>query len=83
MPDQRPCKALFCRGGGVAHSWEKVASLIEPGKLATLGKRGANQRVQKCVAQLAEARAVALAGMKGEAAALTAEAMVRGLKSEV
>jgi hypothetical protein len=51
--------------------------------------------VQKYVAHLVEARAagfapekvagraVALAGMKGEAATLTAEAMVRGLKSEV
>ncbi len=32
-----------------------VASLIEPEKLATLRERGANPRVQKYVAQLAEA----------------------------
>lgn len=70
---------------------ERIASLIEPAKLATLGKRAANPRVQKYVAQLAEAwregidttsvvhKAVAEAGMKGEAAKLTGEAMVRNL----
>jgi hypothetical protein len=69
----------------------KLAPLIDPAKLATLGERGANPRVQKYVAQLAEARqvsfapsnvvvqAVALAGMKGAAAQLTAEAMLRNL----
>ncbi|MGO8927308.1 MAG: hypothetical protein ACLQU3_10505 [Limisphaerales bacterium] len=34
----------------------RVAPLIDPAKLATLGKRGANQRVQKAVYWLAEAR---------------------------
>lgn len=70
---------------------ERIASLIEPAKLATLGKRGANPRVQKYVAQLAEAQlerlnvtnivadAVGKAGMTGEAAALTREAMLRNL----
>lgn len=69
----------------------KIAPLIDPTKLATLAERGANPRVQKYVAQLAEAQkkgiqagnvvtqAVALAGMKGEAAKLTAEAMLRNL----
>src|SRR5688500_7379665 len=33
-----------------------IASLIAPAKLATLGKRGANRRIQKCVYWLAEAR---------------------------
>lgn len=70
---------------------ERIASLINPEKLATLGKRGANPRVQKYVAQLAEANserwnvtnivadAVEKAGMRGEAAALTREAMLRNL----
>jgi len=34
----------------------KIAPLIDPAKLATLGKRGANSRVQKCVYWLEEAR---------------------------
>ncbi len=70
---------------------KRVAALIDPAKLATLGERGANPRVQKYVAQLAAARlagceasnvvvrAVALAGMKGDAAKLTQEAMLRNL----
>ena len=70
---------------------QRIAPLIDPAKLATLGERGANPRVQKYVAQLAEAhragsevsnvvsRAVTLVGMKGEAAKLTAEAMLRNL----
>jgi hypothetical protein len=69
----------------------RISSLIEPAKLATLGKRGANPRVQKYVAQLAEARlggidptnvvnlALVKAGMKGEAAKLTGDAMLRNL----
>ena len=79
---------LTVRAGDYA---SRVAPLIDPAKLATLGERGANPRVQKYVAQLAEAQkkhvpvsrvvaqAVALAGMKGEAAKLTAEAMLRNL----
>lgn len=70
---------------------KRVAPLIDPAKLATLKERGANPRVQKYVAQLAEARragieasnvasrAATLAGMKGEAAKLTSEAMLRNL----
>jgi hypothetical protein len=70
---------------------EEISNLINPKKLAKLEARGANPRVQKYVAHLAEAKAaglapakvaaesVALAGMKGEAAKLTAEAMVRNL----
>jgi hypothetical protein len=69
----------------------KVSNLIDPAKLATLGERGANPRVEKYVALLAEAkahgaapkkvasRAAALVGMKGQAATLTAAAMVRNL----
>jgi hypothetical protein len=68
-----------------------ISSLVDPAKLATLGPRGANPRVEKYVALLAEAkahgvapkkaatRAVALVGMKGNAGKLTAEAMVRNL----
>jgi hypothetical protein len=70
---------------------ERVASLIDPRKLATLAERGANPRVQKYVAQLWEAqragddpakvatKAVALTGMRGDAARLTVEAMLRNL----
>lgn len=73
-------------------SAERVASLIDPGKLATLAERGANPRVQKYVAQLYEAQlagddpariatqAVALTGMRGEAARLTVGAMLRNLR---
>ena len=35
---------------------KRIAPLIDPAKLATLGKRGANQRVQKAVYWLEEAR---------------------------
>jgi len=62
---------------------KRIAPLNDPAKLATLGKRGANQRVQKAVCWLAEAReagqkpdkvmdaALGLAGVKnGPAAAL-------------
>jgi hypothetical protein len=71
---------------------QKIAALIDPGKLSTLAPRGANPRVQKYVAQLFEAQqagmdpvkcaaeAAALAGMKGDAAQLTVEAMLRNLK---
>ncbi len=70
----------------------KVAGLVDPAKLATLGERGANPRVQKYVALLAEAKAagakpekvaaevVKITGMKGEASKLTARQMVRNLK---
>jgi hypothetical protein len=70
---------------------QQVASLIDPAKLATLAARGANPRVQRYVAQLHAARlaghdpaqvavdAVALTGMKDDAARLTAEAMLRNL----
>jgi hypothetical protein len=70
----------------------KAASLVDPAKLATLGPRGANSRVEKYVALLAEAKAdkaspkkvaakaVSLVGMKGKATSLTAAAMVRNLK---
>src|ERR1035437_5332456 len=71
---------------------QHIASLIDPAKLATLGKRGANQRVQKTVYWLAEAReagqrpdkvmdaALGLAGVKnGPAAALTKAALLRNL----
>lgn len=69
---------------------DRIADLISPAKLATLGARGANPRVQKAVAQLEAARqdgqkiekvaakAVAVAGYTNKAAAkLTAAALVR------
>ena len=70
---------------------QRVASLIDPAKLATLAVRGANPRVQKYVAQLAEAQqagfdpalvaaeAVAHVGRTGAAARLTIAAMLRNL----
>ena len=71
---------------------QHIASLIDPAKLATLGKRGANQRVEKAVYWLAEAReagqkpdkvmdaTLGLAGVKnGPAAALTKAALLRNL----
>jgi hypothetical protein len=70
---------------------KQIASLIDPAKLATLGERGANPRVQKTVYWLTMARkegqktanvldrAVAVAGYKGNAAKLTKEALLRNL----
>ncbi|MCX6925211.1 MAG: hypothetical protein NT154_18670 [Verrucomicrobia bacterium] len=71
---------------------QHIASLIDPAKLATLGERGANPRVQKAVYWLATARkdgekpakvldrAVALAGYKKAASAkLTKNALLRNL----
>jgi hypothetical protein len=71
---------------------KRIAPLIDPAKLATLGKRGANQRVQKAVYWLAEARkagqksdkvmdaALGLAGVRnGPAASLTKAALLRNL----
>lgn len=67
----------------------RIASLIHPAKLASLGERAANPRVQKYVAILEEAQragkdpavvaseAVAIAGLRGELARLTTEAMLR------
>jgi len=79
-----------CRPGRLRQAHR--APLIDPAKLATLGKRGANQRVQKAVYWLAEARAtgqkpnkvidaaLGLAGVKnGPAAALTKAALLRNL----
>src|ERR1039458_5889477 len=69
---------------------KRIAPLIDPAKLATLGKRGANQRVEKAVYWLAgEAgqkpdkvmeAALGLAGVRnGPAAALTKAALLRNL----
>jgi len=69
----------------------KLAPLLDPTKLATLGKRGANPRVQKAVAILADSKAdganpakvarlaVERTGYKGDAAKLTADALLRNL----
>jgi hypothetical protein len=71
---------------------KRIAPLIDPAKLSTLGKRGANQRVEKAVYWLVAARAAGqkpdkvmdaaldLAGVKnGPAAALTKAALLRNL----
>ena len=69
----------------------RIASLIDRSKLATLGQRAANPRVQKAVYWLAMARAegqqpvvvldraVAQAGYKGLAATLTRDTLLRNL----
>jgi hypothetical protein len=83
--------AVACLAGNFDRFATDISSLIDPAKLATLDARGANPRVEKYVALLAEAKtdgvapkkvaakAVALVGMKGKAGRLTAEAMVRNL----
>jgi len=53
--------ALAASAADTAAYANRVAPLIDPAKLATLGKRGANPRVQKYVAQLAEARQAGIA----------------------
>lgn len=47
---------FFASAESLAVYSQSVAHLIEPAKLATLGKRGANPRVQKAVALLETAR---------------------------
>ena len=78
-------------GTDLATYAEKISSLIDPAKLATLGERQANPRVEKYVALLAEAKADGLApgrvahlaltlvGMKGAAAKVTQDAMIRNV----
>lgn len=84
--------SLCCRAGEVIDYTAKLSPLIDPQKLATLGKRGANPRVQKYVCWLAEAErtgrtpelvasnAAQAVGMRGEAAGLTVAAMTRNLR---
>ncbi len=69
-----------------------IAPLLDPARLALLGPRGANPRLQKCVYWLEEARrqkakpdrvldrALAEVGVKGAAAELTKEALLRNWK---
>ena len=83
--------ALATQAADVETFARRIAPLIDPVKLSTLKARGANPRVQKYVAALAEAqaaglqtsevaaRAVRLAGYQGAAATLTAGAMTRNL----
>jgi len=85
------CGAVVGVAGEPERFATNISSLIDPAKLATLGSRAANPRVEKYVALLAEAKAigiapnkvaahaVVLAGMKGKAGKLTVEAMVRNL----
>ena len=82
--------ALGLAAAPTDHSSE-IASLINPAKLATLGERGANPRVEKAVYWLALARsegarparvldrAVAMAGYRDNAAKLTKDSLLRNL----
>ncbi len=85
------CLQVLGASGPVDYA-DHLASLIDPAKLATLGPRGANPRVQKAVYWLAQARregqkpaqvldrAVARAGLTNALAAkLTKEALLRNL----
>ena len=53
---------------------DKLASLLDPAKLATLGKRGVNTRIQKAIAILVEAQSEKL-----DAGELTKAALLRNL----
>ena len=80
---------MAATGSHAADFSKSIAALIAPEKLATLGPRGANSRVQKAVAQLEAARAaglkvekvaadaVAVAGYRNAAAKLTTDELVR------
>jgi hypothetical protein len=84
-----PASSQAARVSGYA---SKVASLIVPGKPATLGERGANSRIQKCVYWLEQARlagenpasivhrAVETAGYSGTAGLLTEQSLLRNLE---
>jgi hypothetical protein len=84
------CLCLLVAAGAPDHA-SHIASLIDRSKLATLGERAANPRVQKAVYWLAVARsegkkpialldrAVARAGYKKLAATLTRDALLRNL----
>ena len=79
-------------GGTVETYAAKIAPLVNPTKLATLKERGANPRVQKVVYWLAIGKveraepsavidaALKSVGIKGKAAELTKEAVLRNLK---
>lgn len=81
--------ATGCHPRDPAPYADKLVPLIDPERLETLGPRGANPRVQKAIFILNEAHedgadvfqvarlAVARAGYKHEAAALTANALAR------
>ena len=83
--------ALVLAAGEAADFSAQLTPLIDPAKLATLGQRAANPRLQKAVAVLAATKAsgadpaevarqaVGRAGYKAEAANLTAAALLRNL----
>ena len=85
------CAALVASAADTASFAQRIAPLIDPAKLATLGERGANTRVQKAVYWLSTAASNSAApaqvidtalknvGMKGGAAALTKQALLRNL----
>jgi hypothetical protein len=70
---------------------ELISPLVDPAKLATLGPRAANPRVQKYVAHLADAkragedpalvakRAIELVGLREKAAEISVERMLQNL----
>ena len=84
------CLGLLCAAAPRDHA-SRIASLIDRAKLATLGQRAANPRVQKAVYWLSVARAegqqpvvvldraVAQAGYQALAATLTRDALLRNL----
>lgn len=87
LPPILACLALGAADVDVA----RLAALLDPTKLATLGPRGANPPVQKAVHRLAVAKAEeqdpgalvdrALAGkLDPEAVRLTKEALLRNLE---
>ncbi len=88
QPADRPAPAARVSGELKAHA-SRIANLIDPAKLAGLTRTAANPRLQKAVCWLETARlagidpvaacgaAVAMAGMSGPAADLTAASLLR------
>lgn len=86
------CATALCSAGQQTNYVERITPLIDPVKLATLGPRGANPRVQKYVYWLSEAQksgtspkavvndALEKVGLKSEAAKLTKTVMLRNLE---
>src|ERR1035441_10169060 len=62
--------ALAGMAGDVESYATRISSLVDPAKLATLGSRGANSRVEKYVAILAEGKADGVAPKKVAAKAM-------------
>jgi len=67
--------ALASLAGEVERFAINISSLVDPAKLATLGARAANPRVEKYVALLAEAKAIGIAPNKVAAHAVVLAGM--------